>query len=1038
MSVSYSGSASYNTTSNLHLLTTNSNDAGSVKTYQNASVQYVSQLWVFMPSTSNIPYNYTYHVGDDNSNIKYIINGSNLQVILNNSQNVLTVTDIKPYITYNTSNLLAVNVLDSNIKVRLNSTALAKINTTSMPQGFAGTSYISVSSSNPITGNSNIVQHKVKDILYQATPSFENQVLFKQAIKVPKVVCTTITPVSYCNLPLLTSVSSASTSNIATSSAVKQAYDMAVVSSNGVASLSNAYYNSTTGAVATWSSNEVSSLSNTYYNSSTGATSAWSSNTAAYGSNTAADVSNAYYNSSTGATSTWSSNVAAYGSNTATWASNNLILTTGGSITGSLNVSGNIGIGTTTPSAKLDVNGAMYLNGASGNWPGYSVATKKEYIRFGTTDGAGGTDFARIYSEGANNEGKLVVAIQDDLSSTEAFIVRGEGYNGQTKDHLVVCNDGTIGIGKNNPTTALDVNGTVNATTYTGPTITNLTNISAFGSNAAAWASNNLLTKSGGSITYLNTDKIIMPSSANIIGSGWDYITNWTALGPNGGYVLRNNNAGGLEVYTGLSNTLGMQMTITSNGNTGLGTYTPDEKLTVAGNVKVLGSGAGAIGITLSNNNSPGIEVTNGASALDMGVSSITGGYSADANIGDAVIRNTTGKLFLQSGVNSSAICINTANYVGIGTKLPIAPLDVRGNAYIRGSGGFGSKNGIVSVQDSNMSREIKLTATSNHDSYIEFYPDLYFKRLSGGAVESSLPILFVGSNGNFGIGTSNTKARFSMIGFNGQYNLGPHTEVYTYADSNPVFQQLNYGHNNISLNFDSYFDGTSWRSAHSTNCYNIYKLDNNLLFNYATSSASTVGNAINWTTAMSINANGCIGVGTTSQGSTKMFVNGDFTATGYTTLLKGSAGAGSTHLPFTDGKNYIRGTTILADNGGNVGINTTNPGYNLDVKGSSYTNSLRVGTTADFTVTSMNALLQTVGPSSSRKVQFTISGSFPNDYQALITPVSQSGSYDDNFSVTVMSQSSSELKLSVYRTDANSGWGQNLQLHILIIGTAA
>ena len=41
------------------------------------------------------------------------------------------------------------------------------------------------------------------------------------------------------------------------------------------------------------------------------------------------------------------------------------------------------------------------------------------------------------------------------------------------------------------------------------------------------------------------------------------------------------------------------------------------------------------------------------------------------------------------------------------------------------------------------------------------------------------------------------------------------------------------------------------------------------------------------------------------------------------------------TWFPYFDGNNYIRGTTIIADQGGNVGIGTTTPSAKLDVNGS-------------------------------------------------------------------------------------------------------
>lgn len=1019
MSVFLSGSATYNTNTGVYQLTVNSNDAGSIRTSQNASIEYVSQYKFFTPASSNTPFNYLLHIGDDSSNIKYLVNGSNFGIMINNTINALNITNIKPYITYGASNLLATKVTDRAIYVRLNDTALARVDTSNMPKDFVSASYISIASSNPTTGNTSIFPHQVQEVLFQATPTFENQVSFKQSVKVPTVYTDEVLSTSnvstsnlfaynYSNLPILDSVTSTSVTQLATPNAVKNAYDKATTTSNSLmllsnshVSLSNAFYNTTTGAVSTWASNVAWYGSNTASFASN--VSVWSSNAGQWSSNTAYNLSNAFYTSSAGA----SYADAVYGSNTAFWSSNNSLRNTG----------------------IANLNGSLYIDGSNGNWVGYSIANKKEYIRFGSTDGPGGSDFARIYSEGANNEGKLVIAIQDDLSSTEAFIVRGEAFNGGTKDHLYIRNDGLVGIGTNNPTSTLDVNGTMNATAITSPTITTI-------NNTLAWASNNLVIKGNSTTTVLNADKILMPATANIIGSGWDYSNDWVARGPTGGYVLRNN-GGGLEMYTGKSNEFGMRVTISSNGNTGLGTYFPSERLEVAGAVKVTGNG-NAIGITLSNNNSPGIEVTNGTTSLNMGIASGPGGYSGDANINDATIRNNNGKLLLQSGIGSSALCINTQNYVGIGTKLPVAPLDVRGDTYIRGAGGARSKNGVLSVQDSNMSREIRLTATSNNDSYIEFYPDLYFKRIGGGTI-NSLPILYVGSNGNIGIGTSNNKARLSMTGYEGVYEYGPHLEAFTYADNYPVFQQLNYSHNNISLNFDSYYDG-AWKTSTTTNCYQIEKTSGKLNFNCVPTGAGVpAGTNIGWINAMCINENGCVGIGTQSQGFTKLYVNGNCTTSGYSTFKAGSsASAGvNTHFPYTDGKNYIRGTTILADTSTNekVGIATSTPGYTLDVNGVTRTNKLMIGNDA---LTAQIGLIRLadilIGPSPARKLEFTLTGSYPNDYMLFLTPLSASGTYDDNFSVTVMKKTSTEIVLSIYRTDANSGWGQNLIIQSLMI----
>jgi hypothetical protein len=56
--------------------------------------------------------------------------------------------------------------------------------------------------------------------------------------------------------------------------------------------------------------------------------------------------------------------------------------------------------------------------------------------------------------------------------------------------------NGNIGIRTITPTVALDVNGTINATTYTGTTITNLSNATVFASNTSISASNTVISLS--------------------------------------------------------------------------------------------------------------------------------------------------------------------------------------------------------------------------------------------------------------------------------------------------------------------------------------------------------------------------------------------------------------------------------------------------------------------------------------------------------------------------------------------------------------
>jgi hypothetical protein len=89
-----------------------------------------------------------------------------------------------------------------------------------------------------------------------------------------------------------------------------------------------------------------------------------------------------------------------------------------------------------------------------------------------------------------------------------------------------------------------------------------------------------------------------------------------------------------------------------------------------------------------------------------------------------------------------------------------------------------------------------------------------------------------------------------------GSTTPGPHIWVTTSADStNPVFHQLNWQHNDISLNFDSYFDNANWKSSYSGSNFQIYKISNELTFTYASGIAA--GSNISWTYALRLTVTG-------------------------------------------------------------------------------------------------------------------------------------------------------------------------------------
>ena len=95
----------------------------------------------------------------------------------------------------------------------------------------------------------------------------------------------------------------------------------------------------------------------------------------------------------------------------------------------------------------------------------------------------------------------------------------------------------------------------------------------------------------------------------------------------------------------------------------------------------------------------------------------------------------------------------------------------------------------------------------------------------------------------------------FSLYGADSNIN-GPHLIYKTNTDTYGVFQQLNWAHDNVSMNFDCYFDGSNFINCNAT-AYQIYKIAGSLYFNYG---VATVGSTFPKQTAMIITQLGRVG----------------------------------------------------------------------------------------------------------------------------------------------------------------------------------
>lgn len=113
----------------------------------------------------------------------------------------------------------------------------------------------------------------------------------------------------------------------------------------------------------------------------------------------------------------------------------------------------------------------------------------------------------------------------------------------------------------------------------------------------------------------------------------------------------------------------------------------------------------------------------------------------------------------------------------------------------------------------------------------------------------------------------------------------GPHTVRKFTGDDHPAFQTLAWAHDNITLGFDAYWDGTNWISSDAGSNFFINK--NNDQLKFYVDSGVAAGSSVSYTAVLTIDTNGNLSMPNDSNGTT-------------TNLLK--IGAGNDLRLFHDG----------------------------------------------------------------------------------------------------------------------------------------
>ena len=416
-------------------------------------------------------------------------------------------------------------------------------------------------------------------------------------------------------------------------------------------------------------------------------------------------------------------------------------------------------------------------------------------------------------------------ANQIRYSHTDNFLaIQTEGT-----ERLRIKSGGNVGIGTSNPAKKLSVVGDVSIT--------------------------------GGGNTYLDVNH------GNV---GFIKFTDTSITTPNT-FLIQHNYAQDND-FRIARNTGGQDFVINTDGNVGIGTDNPNDKLEVSGDIKTTGA------LKLFNS-------TNHYGTVDADSEGLTVDTVANRHL-----------RFLQNG--NEAMRIDTSSNVGIGTSLPTKKLEVLGGLVINS----GFNTGIASLYLSHTSTQsqhkagIFTTYTTGYgrSSSMQFALN---SEMNSNIVTTADAKMTIVEDGKVGIGTV---APSAMLEVSGSHSTTGRTAKFTTTKATK-------SNNTYTLEVDS--------TAHTSNM----------------TSAGAMSVDVNSGRAFTIAGNGKVGIGTTSPGE-KLQVNGKILANNGSNLYIDSTAtqtvfANTTSIPMRFQTNSIVRLT-LGGNGdasftGNVNINS-------------------------------------------------------------------------------------------------------------------
>jgi hypothetical protein len=702
-----------------------------------------------------------------------------------------------------------------------------------------------------------------------------------------------------------------------------------------------------------------------------------------------------------------------------------------------IQTSGNIGIGTTSPGSKLEVNGTI----KSGDITVGNINFTGNLFQNGS---------AYLGSQWTTTSGNTLTYTSGNVSINSGFT---SSFNSNTLGNIFTTG-GNVGIGTTSPAYTLDVIGTIDATTYTGGIIS-VTSITTGTIRVTGNADITDLTGTNITSGTIRASSLISTSnlSTNNFSSGTIRATTLITSANIASSNLTSTNVLATNITTSILNATTVASTIVS------ATTFTGGNLSLSGNLNVAGT-LTTVNITSTNlvntNVSAGVVVastllsaTANSNTLgnifttsgNVGIGTTSPQYTLDVNgmLNATYLRvnttllaeNMSGlggliKLYNISNLEGATYCNITASTLRATTGITSAAILVTGLTNIAST----SNNYSITSGSLNVSGDIVLSGTElmftqtgaspptlngrSSGSKIVLYPSTastqgdYSLGIEGANMwfqvptltntgykfyQGTTPSFIISSGGNVGINTTSPSRMLSLNGPTTSLTAGPHLWITTSDQTNPVFQMLNWSANNVSMNFDMYYDG-AFRNSGSSTAWQLYKINSQLKFMYQN---GTAGSSNGQNNCLVLGSTGNVGIaaatpaytldisGTTKVTNTSstsmgtLIVSGPnsgspATATsGQLVSFYGAGGTGSisnidlsTYLPGTSTNNLpavrfsmldlgaansnfniltrnggstgTMGSRIFIDGSGNIGMATTSPRSNLEINGTTST----------------------------------------------------------------------------------------------------